>query len=981
MAAGVRGAVGGDRADDICMPGFIGREQEVATLVRALAGPSVVLVEGEAGIGKSRLIQEFLATVRGDHRILVGVCPPYRESLTLGPIVDAVRQARECVAGLQLSPLAGALRPLFPEWAADLPPAPEPLSDPRAAHHRLFRALAELIGTLEATVLVVEDVHWADGATLDFLLFLTCRLPQPVNLVVTYRPEDVPPTSPLLRLSSRLPATTTQLRLTLEPLDVAATARMVSSMLGGQPVSPALAKFLHQRTDGVPLAVEESVRLLRDRADLVRDARGWRRRGSGELQVPPTVRDAVLERVQRLGEPARRVLQAAAVLGEAVDGTIVQQVAGLADDAAYTGLAEAIACGLLREDAKGQVTFRHMLPGRAVYEAVPAVERRRLHLHAGDVLERLAPPPVLQLTRHFRAANDSRRWATYAEQAAELAVASGDHGSATVLLHDLLRGADLPLDDQVRVARKLALAAMFRRDSIDDLHSRIVRILRNLVDSGRLAPHQDGELRSALGMLLAQQGELEAARVELELAVPNLDHRPAEAARAMAYLGIPFIGHRPGSVHLRWLRRVAQVDTTALPPAERLGLTVDRAGGLLLLGDEAGWAVAAQIPTTAETAEERRQVVRGHLNVGTAAVRWGLYPQARSRLLTALALADADGHLRVRAKILVVLAQLDWYTGAWDGLGARVSELVGPDAVGPVAYLGATRLGLWYAATGEWRKAEDQCRRALDTAQRAGAVDDVLEPAAALGRLRLLEGRVGEALKVTEDPMRTILIKGIWLWATEIAPVRVEALVGAGELAEAAELVGRYRRWMRGRTAPAPAAALIACQARLISGRGEHERAARLFGAAAAAWERLPRPYDAWLAREAQARCLLAAGRTESAVSLLDRTLRGLSNLGARADADRVGELLRDHGVPARRTWRRGRRGYGNQLSPRELEVVRLLVTGRTNREIADALSRSPKTVAGQLSSAMRKLGVSSRTALAVAAVDAGLVPDGAAEA
>src|SRR5690606_36093578 len=262
-------------------------------------------------------------------------------------------------------------------------------------------------------------------------------------------------------------------------------------------------------------------------------------------------------------------------------------------------------------------------------------------------------------------------------------------------------------------------------------------------------------------------------------------------------------------------------------------------------------------------------------------------------------------------------------------LGARVSEPVGPDAVGPVAYLGATRLGLWYAATGEWRKAEDQCRRALDTAQRAGAVDDVLEPAAALGRLRLLEGRVGEALKVTEDPMRTILIKGIWLWATEIAPVRVEALVGAGELAEAAELVGRYRRWMRGRTAPAPAAALIACQARLISGRGEHERAARRAGAAAAAWERLPRPYDA---RPAPG--LLAAGRTESAVSLLDRTLRGLSNLGARADADRVGELLRDHGVPARRTWRRGRRGYGNQLSPRELEVVRLLVTGRTNREI-----------------------------------------------
>src|SRR5690606_1797083 len=86
MAAGVRGGVGGDHADQICMPGFIGREQEVATLARALTGPSVVLVEGEAGIGKSRLVQELLATARSGHRILIGVCPPYRESLTLGPI-------------------------------------------------------------------------------------------------------------------------------------------------------------------------------------------------------------------------------------------------------------------------------------------------------------------------------------------------------------------------------------------------------------------------------------------------------------------------------------------------------------------------------------------------------------------------------------------------------------------------------------------------------------------------------------------------------------------------------------------------------------------------------------------------------------------------------------------------------------------------------------------------------------------------------
>jgi DNA-binding CsgD family transcriptional regulator/tetratricopeptide (TPR) repeat protein len=956
------------------MPGFVGRNREVAVLSRALAEPAVVLVEGEAGIGKSRLLQEFLATAPGNERILVGVCPPFRESLTLGPIVDAVRQARDCVAGLNLSALAGALRPLFPEWTEHLPPAPEPLSDPSAAQHRLFRALAELINRLGVTVLAVEDVHWADGATLDFLLFLACRLPQQVSLAVTYRPEDVPPTSPLLRLSSRLPATTTQLRITLEPLDVPGTASMVSSMLGGQAVSTTFATFLHQRTDGVPLAVEESVRLLSDRADLVRDNRGWRRRSAGELQVPPTVRDAVLERVQRLGAPAHRVLQACAVLGEPVDGSVVVRIAGLSNDEARIGLTEAVGCGMLREDAKGQVSFRHVLTRRAVYEAIPAVERRRLHLCAGTLFETLQPAPVLQLTRHFRAANQSERWARYAEQAAELAVASGDHGSATVLLNDLLTGAELPVPEKVRLTRKLALAAMFRRDAIDDLHSRIVRMLRTLLDSERMRPQQDGELRSALGWLLAQQGELEAARGELERAVPHLDHRPAEAARAMAYLGIPFIGNRPGSVHLRWLQKVAEIDTSVLSPAERLALTVDRAGGLLQLGDSSGWDVAAQMPATAATIEGRRQLVRGHLNVGASAVRWGRYAHARERLMTALDLADAGGHLRVRAKILLVLAQLDWYTGAWEGLAPRIGALVEPDVADPVAYLGATRLGLWHAAKGEWRKADEHCRRALDTADRAGAVDDTLEPAAALGRLRLLEDRVGEALKVTDDPMRTVFTKGIWLWATEIAPVRVEALVAAGALGEAVDLVTRYRRWMRGRDAPAPAAALMTCHARLMVGRGDHDRAARLFGAAAKAWAQLPRPYDAMLAREWKARCLLTAGRMDEGLPLLGETVQTLSDLGARSDADRVTGLLRDHGVDTRRSWRRGRRGYGNQLSPRELEVVRQLVTGRTNREIADVLSRSPKTVAGQLSSAMRKLGVSSRTALAVAAVDAGIV-------
>ena len=188
----------------------MGRDSQLAALAAALAiTPAVVLVEGEAGTGKTRLVRESLSSHSEGARVLLAACPPFRHPQTLGPVADAFRQAVGEVRGLSLSGLAGALRPLFPEWAGDLPPAPEPAEDTTAARYRLFAALAELIASLGTGVLVLEDAHWADEATLEFLLFPASRpaaaggrIPhQPVSLVVTCRPEELPPGSLLLRLS------------------------------------------------------------------------------------------------------------------------------------------------------------------------------------------------------------------------------------------------------------------------------------------------------------------------------------------------------------------------------------------------------------------------------------------------------------------------------------------------------------------------------------------------------------------------------------------------------------------------------------------------------------------------------------------------------------------------------------------------------------------------------------------------------------
>jgi DNA-binding CsgD family transcriptional regulator len=220
----------------------------------------------------------------------------------------------------------------------------------------------------------------------------------------------------------------------------------------------------------------------------------------------------------------------------------------------------------------------------------------------------------------------------------------------------------------------------------------------------------------------------------------------------------------------------------------------------------------------------------------------------------------------------------------------------------------------------------------------------------------------------------------------------VAALLALGRTGQARTLVEQFAAAERRRRAPAPGAALLACRALLaeaggLDGQGAPERpggmdgpnrqngpgrldgtnglggpggpesrdAAGAWQAAAGAWATVPRPYEALRARERAAACLRAAGNRVAAAREAEAVIAGYGALGAAFDEQR-----------ARKSLTGGGRGYGDQLSPRELEVVRLVAQGMTNRQIAQALSRSPKTVAAQLNSAMRKRGVTSRTALAV---------------
>ncbi|WP_432042549.1 ATP-binding protein [Streptomyces cadmiisoli] len=948
------------------VPRFVGRDRELAVLGEALEDPPVVvLIDGEAGIGKTRLLREFLApqAERG-RRVLAGACPELRVPYTLGAVVDAVRDGVAGVSGLRLSGLGGALRPLFPEWAADLPPAPEPLEDATAARHRLFRAFVEVFSRLDVAVLALEDVHWADEATLEFLLFLVSRRPQPVSVVVTFRRDEVPADSLLLRLSSRLPADAHLARLTLKPLAIGETAAFVSSMLADEHVSAEFATFLHTRTEGVPLAVEESVRLMHDRADLVRQDGGWARRRLDRIEVPPTIRDAMLERVGRLPPDTRTVLYAVSVLSGPADYATLNAVTGLPADRFAAQAADAMACGLLREDGPGQWSFRHSLACHAVYEAIPAQERRAMHLRAGRALEEWRLPPVAQLARHFRLAGDIETSCRYTEQAADLCAQSGDVATSALLLHSLVTTVALPVEALVRLVMKIQFQALPGSDP----YSKIVGALRSALRTQALPPEQEALVRFHIGRVLMTAGDMETGRLEVLGAVPHLAPDSLEAARARILLALPLGNTCPASEHLRWLHKAPAV-APAVAPHERLRLFLDRALALLVLGEEAGWAEARRIPDDVASPREAALVALGHANAGEVAMRWGRYDEAAARFAKARALAERYELLGTLDGITSTGVHLAWFTGAWTGLADRAAGLVDDDGVRLKDRCEAALVaGLMEAAAGDRETAEQRLRFAeRDEQQRIDAV-------AALAHLRLRDGDTDEALRLTDELAEIAVGSGIWPRAVEFAPVRLAALVAAGRLGPAADLVTMFERALGTKDAPAAQASLLLCRAVLTEADGALTEAAELFARTADSWQALPRPYDALLARERHARCLLAVGRHEAALSLLSDVAKALAELGAHNDADRVVRILGEHDGNTRVSRGRGRPGYGNRLSPRELEVARLLVGGLTNRQIAEDLGVSTQTVASQVKSAMRKLCVTSRTALALRVVESGLV-------
>ncbi|GAA1165224.1 ATP/maltotriose-dependent transcriptional regulator MalT [Kitasatospora gansuensis] len=932
---------------------FVGRRRELGLLLAAVRHPpAVVLIEGEAGIGKSRLVREATATLAPErHCVLTGYCQPLREPFPYGPVFDALAKAGPWLPGTGVPPTAGALAPLLPDLADRLPSPPMPPPDgPQAERHQLVRAVRSLLGVLGPAVLVVEDMHWVDDATRELLLLIARDLPDQLSLVLTYRAEDLPPRTPVLGSAYRHPPGTSGTTITLAPLTEADVAELATGALGSR-ATPVLARALYGRSEGLPLVAEEDLISLDDQG---------RRGGTADAvavleraQVPRGLREAVTERLAGLSPPGAAVVDAAAVLAVPADEPLLTAVAGLDPEQGALGLTEALRLSVLREDEDGRYGFRHVLAQQVAYRNVPGPQRTRLHQRAVEELERHSPQPLVQIAHHTLALGDREAWFRRAEAAADQAVALGDTGTAAALLRRILEQPHLGDDLRSRAALALARIAV---DGID--HVATIALLRRLIADPQQSESTRGDIRLALGLLMVNHGGNRAGFREVRRSVEELATRPDRAARAM--IAMAMYERDGASDQARdWMDRAEQTVRGSADDAIQAAVHATRLTLLARQGDPAVWPQLDRLPRAAAGPEVLRQTARALYNVGDIAIELGHDRRARTLLTESRDLARRSGTSHLECYSRIALLRLNGLAGHWDGLEEDFAAL---DTAHPdIAMTGTEQaliLGQLATAKGQRSRAIEQFTLAADYGKHESQVTAALRAASGLAAVRLAQGAPEDARAVTDPAAAMLRRAAAWARATGVVPVAIEAALACGDHRFAEQLADDAEQGLRDADAPAADAELRFARG-LLHSAAEPAAAAEHFLQAEHLWQEIGRPYEAARAAECSGRAL-AASRPDASTAHLTEALDTFTRLGATADAARCRHTLDRLGLVRPPT--RGRRGYGDRLSPREHQVAELLAQGATNQDIAEALFLSPRTVERHVAHVLKKLDATRKT-------------------
>jgi ATP/maltotriose-dependent transcriptional regulator MalT len=993
-------------------PIVVGREREIDAITNALdeateGRANHLLLAGEAGVGKSRLVEEAMgaAGARG-MQVLRGACVNIGAAgVPYGPIVEALRELHRELPADAIDDLVGPsgtdLARLLPALVAR-PDLPEPTAQSQWLQARLLEAILGLIQRLAERgplLLVVEDLHWADPGTRETLTYLVRNLrTDAAALLLTYRSDELHRRHPLLPWLAELERTGRVERVDVARLDPARTRELLAEVLGTEPDGDLVARVV-ERSDGNPFFIEELAMAERTSSD----------RG-----MPPTLRGILLSRISALPEAAQAVVGVAAVAGRRVDHDLLAAVAGRDDATTLEGLREAVGQQVLVADSTGDgYAFRHALMQEAAYDDLLPGDRRRLHrAFAEAVAARVvgtgadAAAHWAELAHHWSAARDDAR-------ALETSVRAATAAMEAYAFADALRHFETALD---------------LWSSVDDPEGVAGADLATLLDEAATIASLDGQTRRGAALREAAIAELDASADPVKAALWQ------ERLGRQRWLAADSVGA---------LRAYDEAMAMAAPPSPARARVLSGYGQLLMLldrWDESRRLCEEALALARETADRQ---VEGH-----AQCTLGLDYAALGRSAEGIAALEEAHRLAVEindyddvGRANVNLANALLYSGE-----AGRAAVVLRDGLAEAQRLGiASSYGCYLAHTGvqvlndlgRWDEALELANATfalqhlephLDRYGLARFVPLLVsagEPTAVarldqLGRLlegmpaegqfwvpyhgaraedHLWNGRPAEAL----DACRRGLV-GVDTTTLSWYPLRLIRM-GARAAAELAEL-GRARRegalgtaardgwdeivaYLTSEEATATfarleGAAAVQVQAELATIDAERCRLEDVpqVDAWRAAVEELAadgRPYLVAYGRWRLAEALLADGDRAGAAVELAAAHRITVELGARP----MRAALESLAARARITLDASEEATDDAaraaadpfgLTPREREVLALVSVGRTNRQIAEALFISESTAGVHVSNILGKLGVASRTEAAGVAVRLGLV-------
>ncbi|HEY7622399.1 MAG TPA: AAA family ATPase [Solirubrobacteraceae bacterium] len=978
----------------VCSTTFVGRSAELTEVEAALADaadghPWLVFVAGDSGVGKTRLLSELTRRAQASGaRVLSGDCVELGEGeLPYAPLVGALRSlARDRDPVLDELPVSirGELATLLPELGQDSG-AHEPAD--ASAQGRLFEALLWLLDRLgqdSPVLLAVEDLHWADRATRSFFAFLgrsLCR--ERVLVVATYRSDELHRRHPLRPLLAELERDTRSRRIDLPALSRDELAELLADILGG-PADDELVERLYARSEGHPLFVEEIL------------AAGLDGRGG----LPPTLRDALMVRVERLSPGAQEVLRVIAV-GQWLDDELLAEATGLEQAALHEALREAVANHILAVGDDGRYRFRHALLREVVDDDLLPGERAAIDVRLAQALEARAERDGLSvylsaaIAHHYASAGDQPAALRASVLAAGAAEGVHAYAQAAALLERAVELFDrVPDPETVAGVDRATLlgraAADHLRDGDATRQEALARAALALVDE-ETEPRRAARLLETLhdAQWHLGRGEESLATIERALALLPPDEISPERGTLLSAQATSMMLRGKNTKAAEAARETLAV-ADALGDDPLRGRALNTMGSALMnLGDvEQGSTALREALALAQRSGVPWQENSAYINLADALHLNGRLREARAVVEEGLA-----QDLRLNQRWLVILrGELALEAGEWDAADATLASIGGRPIGNTLVNLDLRRAEL---ALGRGDHAA--ARAHLDEAAQLGAGMDEPQFTGVQGALRAeLERREGDltaarqAVQDALDRLETCTDDAARLARVTAAGATVEADAAqrARDLGDAEdERLALMQAEMHVARAEAAAAGdgPLEC-ARLLVTRAERTRAdgaadPAAYAAAADAWAALERPYPFAVMRYRQAEAHVNAGDREAAAVAAREARAAAAQMGAgwlRSEVD---------GLAARARLAVGEDGAAPAaaespeladdpfcLTPRERQVLELVARGATNREIGAELFMAEKTASVHVSRILAKLDVRSRTEAAGVAHRLGLV-------